>query len=33
MESLAVDAAGNLMKMLGYKETDTGIYIKPSSDD
>jgi len=29
MESLAVDAAGYMMKLLGYKQNQSGVYFKP----
>ena len=33
MESLGVDAAEQIMKLLGHKEDDSGIYYKPDAGD
>ena len=32
MESLAVDAAGRIMTMLGYKESEDGMYVASFED-
>lgn len=33
MESLGVDAGEHIMRLLGYKEDDSGIYYKPGPGD